>query len=294
MPFPRYVIITPARNEAGTLEATIRSVVAQSLRPSEWAIVSDGSTDDTDEIARRWSRLHPFIRLVRREGGRTRDFGSKAVAFKAGLDSITSKYDFIGNLDADITFGPDYYRDLLKAFSDERLGLAGGVIYELIGREFVPQKNFPESVAGAIQLFRRECFVDIGGYIPISAGGIDAAAEISARMRGWRVRAFDDLKAFHHRRVSGGNGRVLKSRFRHGVAHYLLGYHPLFEIMKCAYRVQDRPYVLGALCTLAGYAWSAAIGCERPVSGEFVEFIRNEQRERLRSFRLFKAVMRPS
>lgn len=293
MPFPRYVIITPARNEGRTLEATIRSVVAQSLKPTEWVIVSDGSTDDTDDIGRRWSRLHPFIRLVRREGGRVRDFGSKAVAFKAGLDSITSKYDFIGNLDADITFGPDYYKDLLNEFSDKRLGLAGGVIFELIGKEFVPQRNTPDSVAGALQFFRRECFEEIGGYIPISAGGIDAAAEISARMRGWRVRAFD-LKAFHHRRVSGGNGRVFKSRFRHGVAHYLLGYHPLFEIMKCAYRVQDRPYLLGALCTLAGYAWSAAIGYERPVSGEFVDFIRNEQKERLRSSRLFKAVLRHS
>lgn len=294
MPFPRFVIITPARNESRTLEATIRSVVAQSLKPSEWVIVSDGSTDETDEIARRWSRIHPFIKLVRREGGRNRDFGSKAVAFRAGLDSLTSKYDFIGNLDADITFAPDYYRDIIRAFSDERLGLAGGVIYELIGNAFVPQKNSLESVAGALQLFRRECFEDIGGYIPISAGGIDAAAEISARMRGWKVRAFENLHAFHHRRVSGGSGRVLKSRFRHGVSHYLLGYHPLFEIMKCAYRVQDRPYLLGSLCTLAGYAWSAAAGYERPVSDEFVEFIRKEQKERLRSISILRPFTRPS
>ena len=45
------VLITPARNEAAFIELTIKSVIAQSVRPLRWVIVSDGSTDGTGTIA---------------------------------------------------------------------------------------------------------------------------------------------------------------------------------------------------------------------------------------------------
>jgi len=45
-----YAVVTPARDEARFLELTIRSVIAQPVRPLRWIIVSDGSTDGTVEI----------------------------------------------------------------------------------------------------------------------------------------------------------------------------------------------------------------------------------------------------
>jgi len=42
---PRYVLVTPARNEASLIEFTIRAVAAQTVLPLRWVIVSDGSTD---------------------------------------------------------------------------------------------------------------------------------------------------------------------------------------------------------------------------------------------------------
>ena len=48
---PAYVLITPARNEAQFIELTLRSMVAQTALPLRWVIVSDGSTDETDDIA---------------------------------------------------------------------------------------------------------------------------------------------------------------------------------------------------------------------------------------------------
>ena len=47
---PEYVLITPARNEAQFIELTIKSVVAQTIKPLKWVFVSDGSSDGTDEI----------------------------------------------------------------------------------------------------------------------------------------------------------------------------------------------------------------------------------------------------
>jgi biofilm PGA synthesis N-glycosyltransferase PgaC len=62
---PTYVLVTPARNEAQFIESTIQSVVAQTMRPLKWVIVSDGSTDGTDEIVSRYAVAHEWIELLR-------------------------------------------------------------------------------------------------------------------------------------------------------------------------------------------------------------------------------------
>ena len=59
-----YVLITPARNEAAFIEQTIESVVAQTARPAKWVIVSDGSTDGTDEIVGRYATSRIFARKL--------------------------------------------------------------------------------------------------------------------------------------------------------------------------------------------------------------------------------------
>ena len=280
-----YVLITPAKNEEACLEQTIAAVLSQSVLPRTWVIVSDGSVDRTDEIAARYARSHGFIRLLRAPARGQRDFGSKARAFQAGYDQVKdTAYDFVGNLDADVSFGPDYYERILDRFrANPGLGIAGGIIRERIDDRFVPQRISLNSVAGAVQLFRRRCFEDVGGYIPMSAGGIDAAAEIIARMHGWTVQTFPDIPVYHHRRVSTGKATVLSTRFHQGITNYLLGYHPLFQLMSALYRVGDRPYVIGSAFVLLGYGWSWLRRYQRPVSREVVRFLRSEQRARLAS-----------
>jgi biofilm PGA synthesis N-glycosyltransferase PgaC len=53
-----YALITPARNEARFIRQTIDSVAAQTIRPIKWVIVSDGSTDGTDDIVQRAMQEH--------------------------------------------------------------------------------------------------------------------------------------------------------------------------------------------------------------------------------------------
>src|ERR1700743_2846166 len=99
----RYVLITPARNEAQYIELTLRSMVAQTARPLKWVIVSDGSTDGTDEIVQRYTD-HEWIELVRMPERTERHFAGKVHAFNAGLSRLKAlDYQVIGNLDADIT-----------------------------------------------------------------------------------------------------------------------------------------------------------------------------------------------
>ena len=52
-------------------------------------------------------------------------------------------------------------------------------------------------VGGPIQFFRREAWQQIDGYVPW--GQEDAIALMMARMHGWRLRSFDDLRVLHHK-----------------------------------------------------------------------------------------------
>ena len=107
---PEYVIVTPARNEAQFIELTLKSVVAQTARPARWVIVSDGSTDGTDEIVSRYAAEYPWIELVRMPERRERHFAGKVYAFNAGYSRVKD-LDFaaVVSMDADISFEEDYF-----------------------------------------------------------------------------------------------------------------------------------------------------------------------------------------
>ena len=279
-----YVIITPARNEGDCIENTIRSVLAQTVPPQQWIIVSDNSTDSTDDIVAAYARSCSYMKLVRTAGRAQRNFSSKVSAFNAGCAALrASGYGFIGNLDADITFEPAYFASVLNAFErNPQLGIAGGIIMELIHDAYVGQHISLNSVAGAVQLFRRECFEAVGGYRPLPYGGIDAAAEIMARMHGWEVQTFPELKVLHHRRVAADKGSLLHARFRQGKMFYVLGYHPLFQLFRSIYRITDKPHVWGSLVLLLGYCWAAALRYRIGLPDNALRYLRTEQLRRLK------------
>ncbi len=65
-PLP-YLVISPVRNEAEYIEMTIQSMIAQTIQPVAWVIVSDGSTDATEPIVQKYALVHPWIKLVCRQ-----------------------------------------------------------------------------------------------------------------------------------------------------------------------------------------------------------------------------------
>jgi poly-beta-1,6-N-acetyl-D-glucosamine synthase len=282
-----YVLVTAAYNEEAFIEGTILSVIAQTNRPVRWMIVSDGSRDRTDDIVKRYAAQNEFIHLLRITDDHPRNFTAQVDAINAGVAQLKGlDYEFIGNLDADVSMGPEYFEQLLAKFGeDQRLGLGGGFIYEKDkeGRFRSRRTNNSRSVAHAVQLFRRDCFESIAAYVALPYGGPDSHAETMARIKGWRVAAFDELEVYHHR-PSGSVGGLLHSSFRQGRMDYSLGYHPLFEVAKSLRRVWMRPYILGTLVRLAAFSVSYLFREKRPVSAEFIEFSRREQKQRLWDF----------
>src|SRR4029077_4372225 len=184
---PTYVLITPARNEAQFIELSIKSVVAQTVRPAKWVIVSDGSIDGTDDIVKKYAADHPWIELVRMPERQERDFAGKVKAFNAGYARVKDlDYQLICSMDGDISFEEDYFSFLLRRLAeDPALGLVGTPFQDSSGQAYDYRFVSTEHVSGACQVFRRECFEQIGGYVPVKGGGIDLIAVITARMKGW-------------------------------------------------------------------------------------------------------------
>lgn len=279
-----YALITPARNEEAYIERTIRSVVSQTVLPVKWVIVSDGSTDRTDEIVKGYLPANPWMQLIRMPQRTERHFAAKVHAFNAGYEKVKSiGYDIIGNLDADLSFEADYIEFLLGKFSeDPALGVAGTPFIEDGSQPYDYRFTNIEYVSGACQLFRRECFEVIGGYMPIKGGGIDWVAVTTARMKGWKTRTFTEKTIFHHRSMGTGKGNILMARFRLGKEDYYEGSHPLWELFRAMYQMKFSPRILGGLFMLSGYIAAFLQRTERPVSPELIAFYRKEQMQRLK------------
>jgi len=279
-----YAIVTPARNEAQFIELTIQSMTAQTHHPLRWVIVSDGSTDGTDDIVRRYLPGNSWMELVRMPERQERHFAGKVHAFEAGYDRVKDlDVDIIGNLDADVSFEPDHFAFLIGEMEkNERLGVAGAPFREGTFQYDYRFSNI-ENVWGGCQLFRRACYQAIGGYMPLKGGCIDHVAVLSARFQGWETRTFPDKVCIHHRLMGTAIQGSLKAKFKLGAKDYSVGNHPLWELFRAAYQMKRRPFILGGVMIGAGFASSLIKGEEIPLSPALVAFVQEEQMQRLKN-----------
>ena len=286
----KYVLVTPARNEEAFIEKTLQSMVSQTVLPEKWVIVDDGSTDSTAQLVEKYVRDNPWIELVRRDKRRDRSFSRKVDAFNAGLQKVSShEFDVIGNLDADLSFDSEYLEFLMNKFADDpKLGVAGTPFVENGYDSAKDSFEGENHVAGGCQLFRRECFEEIGGYIGNPAGGIDWIAVTTARMKGWRTCSFPEKRFHHYRSLGTAERGMIASSFSYGEKDYYLGGSPVWELFRVCYRSAKHP--AGGFALLAGYCWAALRRTKRPVSRELMYFHRREQMKKLKA--ILGAVLR--
>lgn len=283
-----YCLITPVYNEEEFIEDTIKSVISQSVLPLRWLIVDDASEDSTPQIVAQYQKQYDFIEYYRLQRGEIKSYYSRRThVFLDGYEKVKHlEFDFLAALDADLQLEPNYYESLLKEFdSNPKLGVASGVYLDLIdGRpRRVLRSNI--STSGGLQIFRRECYNQIGGYVPLKYGGDDSLAEYIARMKGWQTSSFPAYQAIHKRPVgTRGKSGILKARYRQGMTDYYLGTHILFMFAKSLRRaVLEKPYIFGAAARMAGFM----VGCfsteKRSVSDDVIRYIRKEQMVRLKN-----------
>jgi glycosyltransferase involved in cell wall biosynthesis len=279
------VLITPARNEEAFIELTLQSMVKQTVRPLKWVIVSDGSTDRTDEIVKKYTAEHDWIELLRMPERKDRNFGGKVFSFNAGRERVKDlNYDIIGNLDADMSFEADVFEIIMKRFAENpKLGV-GGVPFTEGRGTYDFRFSSVEHVSGACQMFRKECFEAIGGYRPLKGGGIDVTAVLMARMKGWQTRTFPERSCFHHRSMGSAKHSAAAISYKLGQKDYMLGRHPLWQLFRSVYQMARPPYIVGGMSLFVGYFWCVLKRVERVIPEDVVKFQRREQMNRLKRF----------
>lgn len=283
---PRYVIISPVRDEERYLQETIRSVAGQTLLPAEWVIVNDGSRDGTGAIIDHSAAVYPWITPVHRGDRGFRKAGGGVIdAFYDGYRALrTPEWDFIVKLDGDLSFAADYFARCFAHFAaDGLLGIGGGMIYHHIDGRLELEKQPLFHVRGATKIYRHECWAALGGLL--AAPGWDTLDELKATMLGWRTQSFADLQLLHHRHTGAADG-AWRNAVKNGLANYVSGYHPLFMLAKCLKRLAAKPYLLGATGLLYGYLRGYCSGTARVDDAALIGFIREQQ--------LRKLMLRPS
>jgi len=286
---PRFVIITPAFNEEPYLEVTIPSVTSQTRVPLRWIIVDDGSTDHTREKVMQVAQAFPWVVYHRRhrQPGQAY-FASNVYAIMEGVDLAKDlDYEFLAILDADITLPYDYYEQIFARFeADPELGVASGVYENLIDGSLRKVLSDRRSTPKAIQVFRRACFEQIGGYLPLPHGGEDTCSCVMARMNGWKTWSFPDIKVVHRRPTGVGNAKsILRARFVQGRADYGVSTHPLFMIVKSFKRcLLESPRFVSGILRLAGYTYGFLKRDPRQMPPDVARFAREEQLRRVFCF----------
>jgi glycosyltransferase involved in cell wall biosynthesis len=281
-----YILISAVRNEAKYIEGAIETVALQRLKPSKWIIVDDGSTDGTYTLAKSAAGHLPFVNVVKADESRKKDFASKVFALRMGFSLLSSEqFSFVGFLDADIRLGPEYYEKIFERFAaDHRVGVAGGLVVEVGNANANSHRlrSVSHHVAGGVQVFRRECYESVGGYLPIASGGEDTVAEVTAEMKGWKVQTYRDISALHLRPDdSSGRASLLRS-VRWGERFYTIGYHPLYFVAHTLARILEKPPVIGSFLQNVGFYKGFLLRRPVAVSKEFRTYLRKAQLARLR------------
>jgi hypothetical protein len=280
-----YALISPCRNEAAYIRKTLDSVVAQTIQPAVWIIVDDGSTDETPAIIADYAARHDWIKVVPKPDRGHRAVGPGVIeAFYVGMSAIDiDDYDFICKLDVDLDLPATYFETLIARMdADPRLGSCSGKPYfRTEAGEWVSEKCGDEMSVGMTKFYRTACFKAIGGFVrEVMWDGIDCH---KSRQLGWVARSWDEpgLRFEHLRPMGSSQQSIFTGRKRHGFGQYYMGSDPLYFLATAAYRMTQRPFVVGGAAMIYGYFSAMARRAPQHGDAELRRFIRSYQRQAL-------------
>jgi biofilm PGA synthesis N-glycosyltransferase PgaC len=277
-----YVIVSPCRNEADFMLNTLDSVVAQSIKPSLWVVVDDGSTDSTPDILAEYADEYDFIRIVTRVNRGHRSVGPGVIeAFYEGLDTVDlQRFDYVCKLDLDLIMPERYFETLMKRMEEEpRLGNCSGKPYfiDKSTGKLVSEGCGDENAIGASKFYRRECFEEIGGFVrQVMWDGIDGHR---CRQLGWIAKSWDepDIRFTHLRPMGSSQKNIITGRLRHGFGQYFMGTGFIYMFASGVFRMSRPPYIVGGIAMMWGYMRSWFKQVPRFDDAELLAFIRRYQ-----------------
>jgi len=279
-----YLLISPCRDEAAYMRQTLDSVIGQSVRPSKWVIVDDGSTDATPGILAEYSARHDWIQVVSRSDRGRRLVGPGVIdAFYAGYAAVKpDDYEFLCKLDLDLRLPPRYFEILMQRMRENpRIATCSGKSYIEQDGALQFERHADDTSLGMTKFYRVSAFKECGGFIrEVMWDGIDCHR---CRMLGWFACSWDDpdLRFTHLRPMGSSQHGILTGRVRHGYGQYFMGTGFLFMFASAIGRLNQKPYVIGSLAMLWGWLASAARAKPRYEDMAFRQFLRRYQRRAL-------------
>ncbi len=192
---PRVSIALPVYNEAEVIAATLERILAVDYPADrrQILVVSDASTDRTDEIVARFAhRGVELLRLARRQG--------KTAAENAARRYLTG--EIIVNTDASVRIHPAAVKHLIAAFDDPSVGVASARDVSVTNLD--QRSNSGEGTYVGYEMWIRDMETALGGIVgasgclyairaelhlhPVPEGlSRDFAAALTAREHGWRA-----------------------------------------------------------------------------------------------------------
>ena len=278
---PKYVIISPVRNEEDFLEITLQCVADQTIQPTEFIIVNDGSADRSPEIMKKFVDRYSWIKMVDRPKGRHRPGDGVVEAFYTGYDLLTTRdWDYIVKLDGDLRFDAHYFEFQIKAMEeDAQLGMTSGKTYQPRGNRLVLDQMPDDHVRGPAKFYRRACFEAIGGLSKV--WGWDTIDELKAQTLGWRTQSYRDLVLVHYKPIGFRQTNIYQRELRVGERQHYLGYHPLFAISRGLYIMFKKPYFIAGMLNIAGFIIAALQKSIQHEDRVMIRHLRKKQLERL-------------
>lgn len=281
MKFTNYSIITPVKNEINFIQKTIDSVLSQTITPFEWIIVDDSSTDGTEDIIKKASENFTWIKVIKCDENKLKDYSSRVVfLFNYGFNQLSKKVDYISKLDADVSFSPTFYQNILAAFNNNpKLGIASGHLTE----NNIPEKIIKTSficTRGATKIYNIKCLEDIGGIINFQ--GWDTLDNVAARAKGWEVAIVTEY--FEHLKKEGSKvGNIFFSNFRTGFYNGSVPYLWIYFLIKISSKIFNKPFFIGSFLQLIGFIKGRYFSKLKPFPAFIVNQLHFEQKESLKA-----------
>jgi biofilm PGA synthesis N-glycosyltransferase PgaC len=280
---PRYVVVSPVRDEGSHIAKTIASMTRQTNRAVRWVIVDDGSSDNTADVAAAAAAQHEWITVIRRLNRGARQAGGGVVdAFNVGYACVSGlTWDFVVKLDGDLSFDDTYFERCLARFEAEpQLGIGGGTV--CLANDSGLRVEYPSDprfhVRGPTKIYRRECWKAIAPLV--QAPGWDTIDEVRANWKGWKTRTFREIQLVHHKPTGSADG-TWRNWYKNGRANYVTGYDPLFMAVKCLKRAFARPPLVAAIALAVGFCSGYVAKAPRVQDAKAIAYLRREQRRRL-------------
>ena len=279
------LVITPFKNEAGSIRLTIESVLKQDLRPVKWILMDDSSDDESPAIVRSYQERYPFIHYHQRaKRSVQRATGNNVVeAFNEGLvlaEQLNIKWDIVCKFDADLVIDrPDYYAFILGKFEQfPLLGIASGVTYNDVEGKKIIESHHKWHTQGPNKFYRKACLEAIGGLRRFK--GWDGIDDILARSRNYITEKFFEQEVLH---LYPTQTRSAEGGFEQGLLREANGYRNMgYPFYMCAMRsaklAKERGIYSGWLFFY--YSIKASIFARPLISDDEVKTVRLFMRKR--------------